>query len=168
MLVLAALLPAGRASAVSCGQQVINDWADGRIDRSYPAACYRQALALANGDLLAYSSLPADLRAALLNATSGVVPGGQPGKAGAPKYERAMLEQRELRRLTPDIHHRDDDVFFQAGPPTTLVSTAVAAKSTLNLPLPLIILAVVALLLLGAGAVGAVVSRLQREPPRGT
>lgn len=153
--------------AGSCGRRVINDWADGRIDRSYPARCYRQALAIASPDLRAYSSLPADLRAALLNASGGIVPGGQPGKADGAKYERAVLGQRALGRRTPDIHHRDDDVLFQPGP--TFVSGPAVGKSTLNLPLPLILLAVLALLLLAAGAAGTISRRLQarRAPPPG-
>ncbi len=44
---LAALLllfVAAPASAAPCWRQLINDWYDGRIDRQYGCACYREAV----------------------------------------------------------------------------------------------------------------------------
>jgi hypothetical protein len=52
-------------AAPSCWQQLVRDWADGRIAGTYPVACYRQALARMPEDLLAYSSAPDDIEAAL-------------------------------------------------------------------------------------------------------
>ena len=60
-LVLAA--PAGAAS--SCAARVIADWSDGRLDGTYPVACYRQALAQLPEDVRVYSSAQSDITRAL-------------------------------------------------------------------------------------------------------
>ncbi len=162
---LAGLAAPGHAhAALPCWKQVINDWEDGRIDKSYPAQCYRDALKNAPADILSYSSLPADLQAALQNAINGIVPAGQPGNPSGAKYEKTVLEQRnlqqELTRLAPDIHHRDDDILFQSAPVGFQLPAIVSAKNPVNLPLPLIILAVVAFLLLAAGTAGMITRRM--------
>jgi hypothetical protein len=57
---------AGSGSAApSCWQQLVHDWADGRIAGTYPVSCYRQALARMPEDLQVYSSAPDDIEAAL-------------------------------------------------------------------------------------------------------
>jgi hypothetical protein len=163
-LVPAGLLSPSRAQAATpCWQQVINDWEDGRIDKSYPAQCYRDALHNAPADVLSYSSLPADLQAALQNAINGVVPSGQLGNPSGAKYEKAIFEQQELVRLTADIHHRDDDILFQSAPVGFKVPAFVSSKSPVNLPLPLIILAVIAFLLLAAGTAGMITRHLRGD-----
>ena len=48
-----------------CGNAVVKDWSDGRIDRDYPVACYRAALKSLPADLRVYSSAPDDIRQAL-------------------------------------------------------------------------------------------------------
>jgi hypothetical protein len=160
-LVAAGLVAPARAqAALPCWKQVINDWEDGSIDKSYPVHCYRDALHNAPADVLSYSSLPADLQAALQNAVNGIVPKGQLGNPSGAKYEQAVFQQQELVRLTADIHHRDDDILFQSAPVGFKVPSFVAAKNPVNLPLPLIILAVVAFLLLAAGTAGMITRRL--------
>jgi hypothetical protein len=153
--------PAPAHAALPCWKQVINDWEDGRIDKSYPAQCYRDALKNAPADVLSYSSLPADLQAALQNVVNGLVPPGQLGNPSGVKYEKAIFEQQELVRLTADIHHRDDDIIFQSAPVGFRpLGGIVSAKNPVNLPLPLIILAVVAFLLLAAGTAGMITRRM--------
>ena len=49
----------------SCGTRLLHDWADGRIDRTYPVACYRAALGSMPTDLEVYSSAPDDIAQAL-------------------------------------------------------------------------------------------------------
>jgi hypothetical protein len=53
------------AARPSCAQTVIEDWASGGLDRSYPVRCYRQALAALPEDVRIYSSAPDDIRHAL-------------------------------------------------------------------------------------------------------
>jgi hypothetical protein len=49
----------------SCAKRLVRDWSDGRIDGSYPVACYRAALRTLPSDLQVYSSAPDDIRQAL-------------------------------------------------------------------------------------------------------
>jgi hypothetical protein len=52
-------------AAPACWEQLVHDWADGRIDGTYAVPCYRQALARMPEDLQVYSSAPGDIEAAL-------------------------------------------------------------------------------------------------------
>lgn len=51
--------------STSCQSRLLRDWADGRIDGTYPLACYRAALRSLPADLKVYSSAPDDIRQAL-------------------------------------------------------------------------------------------------------
>ena len=63
---LLALAFTGAAGAApSCGQRVLDDWRDGRIDNTYPVACYRQALASMPEDVRVYSTAQSDITRAL-------------------------------------------------------------------------------------------------------
>ncbi len=50
---------------MTCWQRLVQDWADGRIEASYPVGCYRQALTRLPEDLRVYSSAGEDIQAAL-------------------------------------------------------------------------------------------------------
>jgi hypothetical protein len=63
LVALAAAAPAGAANG--CAARLIADWRDGRIDRTYPVACYREALAQLPEDLRVYSSASSDITRAL-------------------------------------------------------------------------------------------------------
>ena len=54
-----------RAPERSCAARLIHDWRDGRIDGTYPIACYREAARSLPTDLQVYSSAPDDIRQAL-------------------------------------------------------------------------------------------------------
>src|SRR5512132_1737635 len=63
---LVALAICGSAGAAqSCGTRVLDDWRDGRIDGTYPVACYRQALAHLPEDVRVYSTAQSDITRAL-------------------------------------------------------------------------------------------------------
>jgi hypothetical protein len=49
----------------SCAEALLKDWADGRIDGTYPLGCYRVALKSLPVDLQVYSSAPDDISQAL-------------------------------------------------------------------------------------------------------
>ena len=56
----------GASAAPPCWERVIADWSDnGRVDRSYPLACYREAVKHMPEDLRAYSTAPAAIDRAL-------------------------------------------------------------------------------------------------------
>jgi hypothetical protein len=63
---LIALAVTGSAGAAqSCGSRLLDDWRDGRIDGTYPVACYRQALAHMPEDVRVYSTAQSDITRAL-------------------------------------------------------------------------------------------------------
>lgn len=53
------------AGATDCSARLLSDWEDGRIDRTYPVHCYREALASLPEDLQVYSTVESDLTRAL-------------------------------------------------------------------------------------------------------
>ena len=53
------------APSTSCRSRLLRDWSDGRIDGTYPVACYRLALKSLPADLAVYSSAPDDIARAL-------------------------------------------------------------------------------------------------------
>src|SRR5881628_3111926 len=56
----------GASAAPPCWERVIADWSDnGRVDRTYPLACYREAVKHMPEDLRAYSTAPAEIDRAL-------------------------------------------------------------------------------------------------------
>ena len=60
------LVTAGPAAAApNCASRVLKDWQDGRLDGTYPVACYRQALAQLPEDVRVYSSAQSDITRAL-------------------------------------------------------------------------------------------------------
>ncbi len=68
--ILAALVceltsPSSSRGATPCWQTVVTDWSDGRIDGTYPIACYRHALRALPEDIRLYSSAVDDIKRAL-------------------------------------------------------------------------------------------------------
>jgi hypothetical protein len=49
----------------ACGKAVLTDWADGRLDRAYPAPCYEAAIEVMPEDLRAYTTAKDDIARAL-------------------------------------------------------------------------------------------------------
>ena len=67
-LAVLAAATAGTASAAArsnCSARLLADWKDGRIDRTYPVPCYRQALSSLPEDVRVYSSATTDITRAL-------------------------------------------------------------------------------------------------------
>ena len=65
--------PQQASAAKTCARALLADWSDGRIDRTYPLSCYREALKTLPTDLEVYSSAPEDIASALRNR---IVQGG--------------------------------------------------------------------------------------------
>ena len=64
-VLLAALGATAPASAATCADRIIDDWADNaEIDGTYPVNCYRAAIQALPEDLRAYSSAADDIRRA--------------------------------------------------------------------------------------------------------
>ena len=65
LVVLAATTSGTAAAKSSCASRLVADWQDGRIDRTYPVPCYRQALASLPEDVRVYSTATSDITRAL-------------------------------------------------------------------------------------------------------
>lgn len=160
---LLVLAPAPATSATACWKTLVNDWYDnGRIDATYPIPCYGEALRHLPQDVEDYSSLSDDINRALQDAihhrssggpggagpsgagpsgpgTSGPTAGGPSGGGGEPSEG---FFRRALDKLGP--------------------------SNADSIPIPLLVLAGIAFLLLAAGTAGFLARRIQarRVPAR--
>jgi hypothetical protein len=171
LVLLAALTITGPASAAkSCGKKVVDDWyADGRVDGTYPAHCYDDAIEILPRDVRDYSSAAEDIGRALQNrlrglpappATTDPTPGDNDGPGSSPKPSTEPTETNETPPGTSTDKPGDPDGGLEAGGD---VDTASAD----SVPVPLLVLGGLALLLVAAGSVGYLTRRLQarRVPP---
>jgi hypothetical protein len=165
----AAVLPA-QASAeavatVVCWKRLINDWYDGRIDQAYPVRCYREAIKNLPEDVDVYSSAREDIQRALLVAIRD-------------SKKKTGTEPTEATPVKPPPQKRESNAPPGAGPEdpddeSGVESVAIGDSNNADsVPLPLIVLAVLAMLLLAAAGAGVVTRRLQArrastgdEPP---
>ena len=121
---------------------MINDWADNdRIDGAYPQHCYRDAIAHVPEDLKAYSSIVDDISSARQQAARG-----------------------PLRRIAINKDTKSAATSAKAEPKRGLFKVAfdkLGPRNADSVPLPLLILAALALLMIAAGAGGLVTRRLR-------
>jgi hypothetical protein len=139
-------LGAGSASAKACGAAVINDWyVDGTINGQYPARCYREALGRVTDQMRIYSDLPDQLERGLRSAVT------RQGVLGTNKVITQPSRSTAGRKSGPI-----QQVLGELGP-----------ERADSIPVPLMILAGVAVLLIAAGAASAIIRRLngRRTPP---
>jgi len=152
-----AVSPGVAHAATPCYKRAIADWSDnGVIDKHYSAACLRKAIKHAPEDLRDYSSIIDDLNAALLggvtlkngtNNGSGNGSGPGPGATGSTgstgsSQQKAAAAQRRAEKTVP-----------HAG------SAQSIPASDRSLPLPLLILAGIALAGLLAAATPPLIKR---------
>ena len=142
---LAALAaPSPADAAQPCWRQLVNDyWADNRVDKIYPVECYRVAMEKLPRDVQEYSDAQDDLRRALLQAIrderanrgfeGGAGGAGGGGGKGAPPI------------AAPPTADDDQPKGF-----ISEVLNAIGPKNADQIPVPLLVLALIALLLLGA------------------
>ena len=157
---LALLVTAAPAAAAqSCGRKVIDDWWDGRIDGTYEHHCYDDAIEILPRDVRDYSSAEDDIKRALQAALRG--------EAAPPNKE--VEPEDEEPAVTPPTTPPSDDPPPKAPPedPNDRVATPPVSESASSVPIPLLILAGLALLLVAAGSAGYLIRRIQarRIPP---
>jgi hypothetical protein len=138
-------------AATPCWRQVINDWTkDGQINGQYSKSCLRQAYRHVPEDLGDYSSIKDDISAALIGSAAvknGLNKGGPGGTSGG--EPSAKEAQRVAKQAVP-----------HAGTPQSVPNTS------RTIPLPLLILAGVALAALLAAASPPLIKRLRTRFPR--
>jgi hypothetical protein len=154
-------------AATPCWRQVVNDWyRNNRVDGTYPIHCYSEAIANLPEDVKGYSNAPDDIRRAMLLAIRGDSSSGGSGPGGdggtAPTGFGSAAGPGTGFQATGKNDSKNNGFlgsFFDTFGP----------KNASSIPLPLIILAAVALLLLAAGAASFVARRIQSrrvDPPR--
>jgi hypothetical protein len=166
LLALVLLVGSARpaAAATPCWKSLLNEWYSGRIQHVYPLHCYQDALKHLPSDVSTYSSARDDIQRALQSARAAARGSGQ-----------KVTGNTLVKPATVKVH----------GPTTTGPTVTVPEQSRKKnkglagladkfdpgspsaLPIPLLVLAGLALLLVAAGAAGMVVKRLQERGPGG-
>lgn len=171
LIVLAVLAaPSPAAAAKPCWVELVNDWYDGRIDGTYRAKCYRDAIKNIPEDLKGYSAAEEDIRRALLAATR---------EAGGELADAELIEpdpKDEAGANGPGSG--DDEPEGEAVPPGDdggggggLLDVFKPSNAD-SVPIPLLVLAGLALILLAAAATSFAARRIQARrvrvgpPPR--
>jgi hypothetical protein len=152
-LALGTAAPAA-ASSTPCWKVVVSDWyADGRIDATYPLHCYQDALRHLPPDVRAYADASDEIQRAMQAAI------------------RDSREKLDEASATPHSK-RDEPKAFSGGsggggggePPKGFLSRWIdwlGPKNAGSVPLPLLVIASIALLLLAAAAASFVARRIQ-------
>ncbi len=167
LAVLAVASPAGAAQ--SCGRAVIDDWYDnGRVDGTFPLHCYDDAIEILPRDVRDYSSAKDDIQRALQARKRGeAAPPAQtdPTPGAVPPTDTTGTDTTETTETTETTGALPSDGSDDPPTETTAVSP-VDPESASSVPIPLLILAGLALLLIAGGSAGYVIRRVQaRRPP---
>jgi hypothetical protein len=157
---LAVAAPAANA-AKPCWERVLDDWVDnGRIDGVYSASCLEAARKHVPEDIRAYSDFEDRIDDALQTRSIAGVRGGNdttPEKTSTTGDESSTSGPEPQPKADP-TGPRDE------GPISAVLSTGTTDAD--SIPLPLIILAGLALLLMAAGATGVVARKVQARRSR--
>lgn len=166
--------PAVADSSPACWKKLITDWYDGRIDHSYPIHCYRDALHHLPQDVKTYSDAYDVISRALASATrdkkkvdqNAVVPpppappsdgggGGASGGSGpaAPAGGTGAGHAPPKGGAAPPKNSGSGFLNDAVG--------KMGSDSADSVPVPLLVLAGLAILLVAAGAIGLVARRVQ-------
>jgi hypothetical protein len=168
LIVLTLSLAGPAAGASSCAKRVIDDWYDnGRVDGTYPVHCYDDAIDALPRDVRDYSSAKDDiqraLQARLRNEPSPPATSDPSPDPVEPDPEGEDDEDGGTPGGTPPGGDGDGTVTHQGeeGGPEAIGSEVDTAAASDSVPVPLLVLAGLALLLVAAGSAGYLVRRLQ-------
>jgi hypothetical protein len=168
---LASLGTPSAAAAKPCWERVIDDWIDnGRIDARYSPACLQASLQHVPEDVRAYSDFEEKVKQAIQSSlrlreleqvgggSSGETPSETPGATEttgqAQRDQVERIQDEEQAAATPS----DDGPIEK--------TLGYGNEDASSIPLPLMILAAFALLLLAAGASGIAHRKLQARKAR--
>jgi hypothetical protein len=161
VLAVAASPPAASA-AQPCWQRVLDDWTkDGKIDGQYSTHCLRQAIKNTPEDLRDYSSIDDDIQAALLGHYGASAKNGPNDRGGGSGTGGTGGSGGTGEKLTPaEAQHEAELAVPHAGNAQSVPDTS------RPLPLPLLILASVALAAILAAASPTLIQRFRTRFPR--
>ena len=152
---------AGPASAKACWTTVVDDWYDNnRLDGVYSQACLREAINKIPDDLRTYTNIEEVIRAYRIQASRAAPPSSstEPRSTASSGGERVRVAQRR-----GSVNKQDAEPAV-AEPRQELFKAAfdkIGPREADSVPLPLLILAGLAMLLIAAGAAGVVSKRLK-------
>jgi hypothetical protein len=153
-LLAASVAPAPASATAPCWKVLLNDWLDGRIDKLYPIACYRQAINHLPTDIDTYSSARDDINRALQAriAGKGAPPNkdSQQGGGAPPSNGGGAGGSGSTGGGNPT-----------GGGPVGDAMKSVGPDSVDAVPLPLIVLSSIAGALLLLGGMGFLARRIQ-------
>ena len=161
------------AAPKPCWKRLINDWYDGRIDNVYPVKCYREAIKHLPEDVESYSDAREDIQRALLSAIRAS--GGELGADDpVPAQTESRTQDGEPSETTTDAgagggNGNDGGGSGEAAPSAggdDGVLDAVKPANADSVPIPLLVLAGLALVLLAAAAAGFAARRIQARRVR--
>jgi hypothetical protein len=192
LLILVVLVAATAAVAIGpeqasaapkpCWKRLINDWYDGRIDNVYPVKCYREAIKHLPEDVESYSDAREDIQRALLSAIRAS--GGDLGPEDPVPAETRPSPQAgggDPGQTTTDAGGAAGGGGSDGGgggeaaqPPSNSgggggddgVLGVVKPANADSVPIPLLVLAGLALVLLAAAAAGFAARRIQARRVR--
>jgi hypothetical protein len=161
-MALALATPPAQA-AKPCWERVLDDWVDnGRIDGVYSASCLEAARRHVPEDIRAYSDFEDRIDEAMQDRAIQSAGGGgnppPPGKTTTGGNGSSKSQPEPQPKADTGSGPRDE------GPISAVLSTG--TNDANSIPLPLIILAGLALLLMAAGATGLVARKVQARRSR--
>jgi len=144
-----------------CWKLLVDDWVqNARIDKAYPAACYREALKHLPDDLEGYTAIREDIQRGLQAAIRA-------NNGRDPEVVQAPDDQRDSDPL-PGVAASGGGGGDDDGGGGLLDDVLPRANGTSSVPLPLLVLAGLALLLLAAAAVSFATRQVQARRVRPT
>jgi hypothetical protein len=149
--------PAPAAAATPCWKALLNDWYDGRIDKTYAKHCYTDAIAHLPADVSTYSSAHDDIVRALQSAVA------KEKKAGKTVGPNTLLPGAPPTKTTTGTTSTTPTTTDKKGIPG--LAKDIGPSSATGVPVPLLVLGGLALLLVAAGAAGLVAKRIQARKP---
>jgi hypothetical protein len=156
------------AAAVPCWKTLLTDWYDGRIDNTYPLHCYTDALKHLRPDIEIYSSAHDDIERALQSAIERQHRLGKSVTPSTP-LPPTTVQNEPVRRPTVTVMDTPPAAVTNTRPshtptrPRLRAVGPVASPGGGSLPIPLLVTAALAALLVAAGLATSVVKRLRRS-----
>jgi hypothetical protein len=161
-----ALRPAPAQAATPCWKLLLNDWYDGRIDKTYSVHCYRDALKHLPADVQTYSSAHDDILRALQSAISKQQKSNKPVGEETPVPPAAGGSGSGSGGGSGSGSGTDTTTTSSGGNQgNDGLAGKVSSDDPSSIPLPLLILGGLALLLVAAGAAGLIAKRIQARRP---
>jgi hypothetical protein len=163
LIVLTLSFAGPAAGASACAKRVIDDWYDnGRVDGTYPVHCYDDAIDALPRDVRDYSSAKDDIQRALQARLRNEE---APPATNDPSPEEPVVDNTDDND-GDGVPNEDDSTpgtpnGGDPGEGEVIGSEVDTASDSDSVPVPLLVLAGLALLLVAAGSIGYLVRRLQ-------